>query len=247
MTRKKISFTLIIIVIVAVAAYAFFKPDKVKQDKPSPTQSTQQQSTKQPKDNPSPAFDKNRYSIDDPNSLWVIANKKRPLPDTFVPSNLTSAGNSQQMQATAVTALGQLTKAAANEQITLRPLSGYRSFSAQKSVYNSYVASDGQTKADTYSARPGHSEHQTGLAIDVGNGQCDLEICFGDTAAGKWVAANAHTYGFIIRYQQDKTGITGYQYEPWHLRYVGVDLANELHSKNQTMEEFFGVPAAPGY
>ncbi len=210
---------------------------------------TAPQSTEESTDNSLLSFDKKRYSIDDPDSIWIITNKQRPLTSDFKPKELTSVDKGEQLRSEAAQALQQLIAGASATNISLRPISGYRSFERQKSVYEGYVKSDGQGQADTYSARPGYSEHQTGLGIDVGNGsgQCDLEICFATTAGGKWVAANAHTYGFIIRYSKDKTPITGYQYEPWHLRYVGVDLANELRSKNQTMEEFFSLPSAPTY
>ena len=106
------------------------------------------------------------------------------------------------------------------------------------------MARDGQALADTYSARPGHSEHQTGLAVDVGaisNPSCDLETCFGETIEGKWVAANAQNYGFIIRYPNGKDAITGYQYEPWHLRYVGIDAAVAIYNSGLTMDQYYGI------
>ena len=153
------------------------------------------------------------------------------------------------MRPEAAQAAQQLIDGAKKEQIQLKIISGYRSYATQERLYDSYVQKYGQAAADTYSARPGHSEHQTGLAADLGNsdGTCDFDTCFSNTQAGKWLAAHTHEYGFIIRYQQKQTQVTGYQYEPWHIRYVGKDLANELHSKNQTMEEFFGLPAAPSY
>lgn len=198
--------------------------------------------------NPILSFDKARYPLDKPDSLWIVVNKQRPLRADFVPPQLTIIRGAN-MQTEAAQATEQLLKAASNAQVPLRIISGYRSYATQKSTYESYVQKDGRAAADTYSARAGFSEHQTGLAADLGNGsgQCDLEICFASTAGGTWLAANAHTYGFIIRYTKDKTGVTGYQYEPWHIRYVGVDLANELRARNQTMEEFFALPPAPGY
>jgi len=128
--------------------------------------------------------------------------------------------------------------------------SAYRSYSYQVSLYGKYVRDQGQSVADTQSARPGYSEHQTGLAVDVEpyDQQCDVEQCFADLPAGKWIAANAYKYGFIIRYTKDKTHVTGYEYEPWHVRYVGVELATEMHNQHiETLEEFFGLPAAPDY
>ena len=128
--------------------------------------------------------------------------------------------------------------------------SGYRSYAYQTSLYNGYVAAHGQAQADTFSARPGYSEHQTGWAVDVEplNQQCDVDQCFANLPEGKWVAAHAYEYGFIVRYTADKVGVTGYSYEPWHIRYVGKPLALELHQKGiETLEEFFGLPAVTGY
>lgn len=116
-------------------------------------------------------------------------------------------------------------------------VSGFRSFSYQEELYNDYVAVDGVEKADTYSAWPGHSEHQTGLAFDVG--WIDLQFAY--TGAGRWLAAHAHEYGFIIRYPKGKEDITGYQYEPWHIRYLGVELATDVYESGLCLEEYLGV------
>ena len=116
------------------------------------------------------------------------------------------------------------------------------SCNTQDSVYKKEVATYGQAKADTQSAKPGYSEHQTGLAIDVGGGGCGIEDCFGETAEGKWLASNAYSYGFIIRYQAGKESITGYRAEPWHIRYVGTELSVEMNNTGiQTLEEFFNI------
>jgi D-alanyl-D-alanine carboxypeptidase len=119
--------------------------------------------------------------------------------------------------------------------------SGYRSYDVQQFYYDNYVATYGQAEADKFSAKPGTSEHQTGLSLDFANTsqKCYLEICFENTHEGKWLKNNASKYGFILRYPKDKDDITGYQYEPWHFRYVGTDLAEQLAEENQTLEEFF--------
>lgn len=194
------------------------------------------------------SFDKKRYSTDLPESLWLVINKKRPLEAGFVSRELLPIENTF-LQAGANQQLTQLIEAAKKDQVQLRVISGYRSYQEQKTLYDSYVRKDGRAAADTYSARPGFSEHQTGLAADLGNadGTCNLEICFETTPGGMWLAAHAHEYGFIIRYVKDKTPLTGYQFEPWHLRYVGTDLAAEIKKTGQTLEEFFSLPAAPGY
>ena len=117
--------------------------------------------------------------------------------------------------------------------------SGYRSYSYQNGLYNRYVGRDGKEMADTYSARPGHSEHQTGLCFDLN----DVDDIFASTDEGIWVNENAYIYGFIIRYPKGKEAITGYQYESWHLRYVGKELAEKLYNNGNwlTMEEYFGL------
>ena len=114
-------------------------------------------------------------------------------------------------------------------------VSGYRSYETQEKLYNKYVKKDGEKKANTYSAKPGESEHQTGLAFDIGS----VDRSFANTIEAKWLAENAYLYGFIIRYPKDKEEITGYNYEPWHLRYVGQELAKYLKKNNLTLEEYY--------
>lgn len=204
-----------------------------------------------------PTFDKTKYSLSDPVSLWVIVNKQRALPSNYTPGDLRqpnvpvrSSGSSEMLaREAAASALESLTAGAKQAGISLMLVSGYRSYGLQQAVYNGNVAREGQANADKTSARPGHSEHQTGLAIDVGNvdGTCQLDACFGSTPAGQWVAAHAHEYGFVIRYPEGKQAIVGYEYEPWHLRFAGTELANETKKSGQTLEEFFGLPAAPNY
>ena len=187
----------------------------------------------EPQPVPNPSKWPVELSISEASSLTVVVNKKYKLPSSYAPGLRSETSN----------ALAQLTNAASSAGIGLKTLSGYRSYETQAATYSRWVARDGQALADTYSARPGHSEHQTGLAVDVGasNGVCDLETCFGNTAEGKWVAANAQNYGFIIRYPNGKDAITGYQYEPWHLRYVGVDVAKAVVASGLTLDQYFGI------
>lgn len=207
-----------------------------------------------------PAYDKTQFSLDDPNSTWVVVNKKRPLaPKTFVPADLRAPSiklkggkttEAMQVRAETATALEALDAAAKADGINLVLVSGYRSYNSQKTIYDSEVRGFGQAIADQESARPGHSEHQTGWSADLGaaSGDCEIEACFADTSEGQWLAANAYNYGFVIRYAKDKTNITGYVYEPWHLRFVGTDLATEMHNQGiETLEEFFELSAAPSY
>lgn len=154
------------------------------------------------------------------------------------------------LRAKAATALAQLTNAATAQNVHLLISTAYRSYSYQKTLYDNYVRSEGQAAADTFSARPGYSEHQTGLSLDFRavSGKCPLKQCFATTPEGKWLAANAYRYGFVLRYPKDKDAVTGYHYEPWHFRYVGLDLSTELHKQGvSTLEEFFGVSGGTAY
>ncbi len=192
---------------------------------------------------------KHKYSLTDPSSYWVVVNKQNPLqPKTYAPTDLVSINGGQSMRLAAAGAFSKMVAAANKKGLPISPLSSYRSYQTQVAVYNNEVSSFGQTKADSESARPGFSEHQTGLAVDVGGGGCGIENCFGITRQGQWLLANAYRYGFIVRYPADKVAITGYRSEPWHIRYVGTDLAIEMHKQHiETLEEFFGLPAAPDY
>ena len=115
--------------------------------------------------------------------------------------------------------------------------SGYRSYDTQVSIYNNYVAMDGQEAADTYSSRPGHSEHQSGLAADINN----PDESFNGTEAAEWLKNNCYKYGFIVRFPEGKEDSTGYIYESWHLRYVGKEWAKKITESGKSLEEYFGI------
>lgn len=236
---KRLLTILAVLLLVAAAALAVWRLPKTPDSKNGQSKTNSRADKK--------GFDKRKYSITNPESLWAVVNKKRPLPGGFVPKNLVDTGNGQQLRSDASQSLNKLLSQAMAKGLNLYVISGYRSFSYQVDVYGGYVNADGQEAADRYSARPGHSEHQTGLGVDLGSGVCDLQICFEQTSEGQWLASNAYKYGFIIRYPKGKESIVGYQYEPWHLRYIGKSLASQLHGSSQTMEEFFGLPAAPSY
>ena len=158
----------------------------------------------------------------------LIVNKKYSVPEDYGPGDLTPECSA---------AFNELVQAAAAEGIEIFMISGFRSYELQTSLYNRYVARDGQAAADRYSARPGHSEHQTGLAFDLNS----VEQYFGETAEGKWLAAHCWEYGFIIRYPQGKEGITGFMYEPWHVRYLGTEIAEKVYNSGLTLEEYLGI------
>ena len=195
-------------------------------------------------------FNPGTYSLTKANSLWVVANKQRPLnPITYKPALAYFKGVAiAKVTAPALTQMAAgMAKAKAG---TLLLNSGYRSYDTQKIVHARQVARLGFKAGEALAARPGYSEHQTGLAVDVSaSGQgCAIQVCFAKTKAGKWLAANAWQYGFILRYPDGQTKVTGYQFEPWHFRYVGVPLATELKSQNiATLEKCWQLPAAPNY
>jgi zinc D-Ala-D-Ala carboxypeptidase len=190
------------------------------------------------------------YDIDTASSLHVVVNKQRPLsPLDYRPGSLVRV-TGVQLRSDTADAFKKFARAAKAQGVAISLVSGYRSYAQQDSLYASYVRQYGQQTADTLAARPGFSEHQTGLAVDIGNpnGSCALEACFAGTAAGRWAAEHADEFGFIIRYPEGSGGITGYTYEPWHLRYVGPQLEEEFAASGKaTLEEFFGLPPAPDY
>ena len=240
---------LIILIVAAILAVGGLVWDRQRQnDSPAETANT------------SRPFDASRYSTTDPASIWIVVNKLRPLePSSYKPSDLRTPdvplrtgklAEDMKLRDAAAVALEKLFAAASGSGLKLMLASGYRSYSYQSGLYDTYVRTQGQAVADTQSARAGYSEHQTGWAADIGavSRACEIEGCFADTPEGTWVAANAYKYGFVIRYPESKQDITGYIYEPWHLRYVGKTLAAELHKQgNPALEEFFGLPAAPDY
>jgi D-alanyl-D-alanine carboxypeptidase len=193
-------------------------------------------------------------STTDPKSPWVLVNKKNPLsPKGYFPGDLRAVrlSGGYWMRDRAATALEQMSRAArAAGKGSLGLVSGFRSQTTQASIYNRYVSQKGRAAADLTSARPGYSEHQTGFAADVVacNPGCGSAGSFGSTATGKWVAANAYRFGFIVRYEKGRTAVTGYSSEPWHLRWVGTVLAKDYHNGGfHTLEEYLRYPAAPKY
>ncbi len=157
----------------------------------------------------------------------LIANKTYGLPEDYNPG----------LDSEAESAFNTLSEAAANQGLDIYLSSGFRSYETQARIYGSYVDSYGKESADTFSARPGYSEHQTGLAIDVNT----IDDSFAGTPEAEWLAKHAYEYGFIIRYPKGKESITGYKYEPWHIRYLGVEKATEVYNSGLTLEEFLGI------
>lgn len=186
----------------------------------------------------------------------VVVNKERALPSDYIPADLvypnvkfsfTEKNDKRKMRSEAAKAIESLFDAAKKDNIELVAISGYRSFATQKSIFARNVKEQGLEVASQVSAREGYSEHQTGLTMDVSSASAkySLEETFGDTKEGKWLAEHAHEHGFIIRYPKGKEEQTGYAYEPWHIRYVGVEVATEVKEKDMILEQYFqdAIPA----
>ncbi|WP_340082287.1 M15 family metallopeptidase [Terribacillus sp. FSL K6-0262] len=192
----------------------------------------------------------NPVTVDNPDSIEVVVNKTRKFPDGWEPKDLVEPDvpfyfdehlEKRKLRKEAAEALEELFAASKKDGMELVAASGYRSEARQKEIYENNVATQGQEETDKVSSRPGRSEHQTGLAIDLTSAEMALalEETFIDTDEGKWLAEHAHEYGFIIRYPEGKSDITGYSYEPWHIRYVGKDLAKQIYEEGSTLEEHF--------
>ena len=158
----------------------------------------------------------------------LIVNKTYSLPKDYDPGKIND---------TAKKAFEEMREAASKDKITLWIQSGYRSYKTQDELYNNYVKQNGKEKADTFSARPGHSEHQTGYAMDLNI----IDSSFEGTKEAIWIEKNCYKYGFIIRYPKGKDKVTGYKYEPWHIRYLGKELAKKVYDSGLTLEEYLGI------
>ena len=244
-------FLLIFIIAGLITGLVFITADKAV----APVNNT----TPTAKSNTSSSFDKTTFSTTDPSSVWVIVNKQNPIvPKTHEPNDLVipdvplrvPGNESMQLRKEAATALESMAKQAKAANINLMLSSGYRSYNYQVDLYSGYVKTQGQAVADTQSARPGYSEHQTGFAADLEPTSkiCEVEDCFADTLEGKWLAANSYKYGYILRYTKTNQALTGYKDESWHFRYVGVKLSTMLHNTDtSSLEEFFSVSGGPNY
>lgn len=179
------------------------------------------------------------------NTEKLLVNKYYYLTEDYVPDNLVAisrqyALSNMRMVNYAKEAFEELSKAAKNENLNVIAMSTYRSYTYQVNLYNRYVKEDGKEMADTYSGRPGHSEHQTGLAVDVYNKEQDYTN-FEKTKEYEWMQQHAHEYGFILRFPKEKENETGYQFESWHYRYVGKEIAEYIHENNITLEEYYAT------
>ena len=174
------------------------------------------------------------------NDLTILVNKYHKLPDDYVPNDLVSLSYSSNyyLRSEAAEAFERLTNAGMLDGVVFYPFSPYRSYELQERLYNGYVARDGVAAADTYSARPGFSEHQLGLAVDVRSNTLNDNLTSEDY---EWMLNNSYKYGFIVRYPKGKQHITQFMEEPWHLRYLGVELATKVHDSGLTYDEYYDL------
>jgi zinc D-Ala-D-Ala carboxypeptidase len=245
-----ISVVVVLLLVAAITVYVLDDEQKVTEES-----NTDEQQLQQPTKNTSdiehvqaeqpkvkePQVDEGGYAImtttvTEPTIIEgiLIANKKYPLPTSYNPGE----------DPEALAAYKEMEAAAKTAGFNITAFSGFRSYEYQTTLYENYKARDGKENADRYSARPGHSEHQTGLAFDIGElGREDLWLTaeFGETPAGQWLVQNAHTYGFILRYPKGKEDVTGFMYESWHFRYVGKDVAKKVNESGVTLEEYLGI------
>ncbi|MEF2248447.1 M15 family metallopeptidase [Paenibacillus sp. IITD108] len=236
------------------------QPSPSPSDKPAGQASVSPPETPQPSDNQAKPTSSSKDPVSqlgeaipvvaEPESITALINPNNRLPDDYVPSDLVYPDvrfvfkekiDKRKMRKEAAEALEKMFAAADEDGAYLAGVSAYRSHEYQIQLFNRYVKEDGLEKARTYSAYPGTSEHESGLAIDVtrSDGKCAASDCFGEMKEAAWLADHAHKYGFIIRYPEGKDKITGYKYEPWHLRYVGTELAEALAASGETLEEYY--------
>lgn len=177
------------------------------------------------------------------NNITILVNKYNYLSEDYIPNNLeeldeTYSIKGMKLVKEAKNAFEALSQDASLNNLTIKAMSTYRSYSYQNNLYNNYVKADGEEEANKYSAKPGYSEHQTGLALDVYNEKLPYTR-FEETDEFKWMQENAYKYGFILRYPKDKENITGYSYESWHYRYVGFEIAEYITKNNLTYDEYY--------
>jgi D-alanyl-D-alanine carboxypeptidase len=253
--------TLSVVSALAIGVVSVFGLPKIISDQVADLPESIQNIANQVQPKPVTIFDPPKYSIDEADSIWVVVNKQRQIsPLKYQPASLAFPAFAkpklqnpfglQMREEAAIATLKLATAMAEAGKGTLILSSGFRTYKNQQGLYNRTRDTRGLTVAEKLSARPGHSEHQLGLAADFSvRGQgCVIMVCFGKTEAGIWLAENAHEFGFVLRYPKGYKPVTGFQYEPWHFRYVGVELATEMKTQGiKTLEEFWDLESAPDY
>ncbi|MDM5156687.1 M15 family metallopeptidase [Bacillus sp. DX1.1] len=252
---KKIIIISVATAVIGITAFAYFGSNSLLHNKAKAVETSKhaghlkEEMPSFPKANhTAQKIDENFSLVNNPDSLLVLVNKHRKLSNSYKPDDLVRPKvpfaypkdkEKTLLRKDAAEALETMFDAAKQQGLELTAVSGFRSYKRQQSLHNMYIKRQGQAEADSVSAIPGTSEHQTGLAMDISSKSANyqLEPIFGETEEGKWVAAHAHEFGFVIRYLEDKTDVTEYAYEPWHLRFVGNPYATYLHKHHLTLEE----------
>lgn len=221
---------LIIIAIIGLIVYAITRNKDIPDFPSSDSSSLSSQANDSNSD--SISTNKTKHNIEEIDGITyvdgiMIVNKTYSLPASYDPG----------LDPIAQTAFDEMKNSAAADGISLAILSGYRSYEYQENLYNKYMTERGIAAADEVSARPGHSEHQSGLCMDINS----TEFSFADTKEAKWIEENCAEFGFIIRFPKGKEEITGYDYEPWHVRYVGKEVAKNITENGICLEEYLGV------
>lgn len=258
----KRTILIMVVLLLAVLGVYMLNAKQSVISEPAPTQRAVTAAATDIESTQNPLLPSDLYSILDPSktvpldtipsSYTAFVSRDYLLPSSYIPKDLVEPNvrfsyethdDKRKMRKVAANALEKMFRAAEKKGNILYGVSGYRSYERQKNIYNRNVALHGKKATDALSAKPGSSEHQTGLTIDVSASSvnCLLTERLSTTREGKWLAKNAHKYGFIIRYPKGKSKITGYSYEPWHIRYVGITVATHLYKKNLTLEEYYGV------
>lgn len=230
--QQAIAFLVIFVLVITGSIVYFVKSGSDDSDKATKVQQSVTDSVKKDESTTKSKAEKVQHKTEVIDGVTyidgiMIVNKTYGLPESFDPG----------LDPEAEQAFNEMAQAANNDGLFIYILSGYRNYADQEYQYGIFEDARGQEEADTVSARPGHSEHQTGLAIDVNS----TEFEFKDTAEGKWLADNCVEYGFIIRFPEGKEKSTGFEYEPWHIRYLGVETAKKVADSGLSLEEYLGV------
>lgn len=247
MMRKK-RRTAVLVIILLILAYPLYTAYTAEREAVPAPPTRNERNTRLPGRQPGKTPGRQEEKKKD-HSYTMLVNKQHPIPPEYVPADLTVPDipfsftedlPKKRMRKEAAEALEELIRAAKAAQVELVGVSAYRSYARQAQIFANNADQRGVEVANQVSARPGESEHQTGLAIDLSCAAVNYQLIeeFAETKEGKWLAANAAHYGFIIRYPKGKEASTGYQFEPWHLRYVGRELATRLQQQGITLEEY---------
>ena len=246
---KVILIAILLVLNVLGLGYLFIKGNGRLPSAPTPTPTPTVEPTVAPTPTPTPipTPTPKTFDVDSDSSILRIVNKWRYADSKYVPSDLvlldvTSEGD-QYLRKEAAEQLEAMFEAAEKEKVYLKVISGYRSFDEQVELRDSYIKQFGETRTSMMDSYPGGSEHQLGLAVDIGNynNHCRLQECFVRYASYPWLQAHAHEYGFIERYHKGKEDQTGISYSPWHWRYIGVEQAKAVKESGSTLEEYYGL------